>query len=249
MQSLLYKIMFLLFCISLLWGCASITQAQEKSNLAATYNVELGLGYLQKGNLTRAKAKLLLALNQSPNWPLALDAMGYFLEKTGSPEEAENYYKRAVVLAPKDGKVLNNYGAYLCRQKNKEKAEMYFLAAVKDPNYLTLADAYENAGLCALTIPNESKAMIYFEKALVKNPQQLSSIQELAKLHFKQKNYSQTLKYIDQYLAYSNKNSHMLYLGYCAAFKMKNSSAESRYNALLKHKQIRINSNSCEKIQ
>ena len=55
---------------------------------AAQLNVQLGLGYLQRQNVERAKTRLLKALEQAPNSPIALDAMAYYLEVTGDQENA-----------------------------------------------------------------------------------------------------------------------------------------------------------------
>lgn len=215
---------------------ASTTRGDTKNvRAAAGYNVQLGIGYLQQGNIQRAKAKLLLALKQAPNWPPALDAMGYFLEKTGEPEQAKEYYTKALQIAPHDGSVLNNYGTFLCRQKKYAEAEQYFLAAVKDPDYLTTAEAYENAGLCALEIPNDKKAELYFKKALLQEPQRLTSLYELAQLNFKQQQYQQTLHYIDTYLSITQGDAKILFLGYQAAIKLNDKALAARYTSLLRN--------------
>lgn len=227
-----------LFCL-LLSACASTNPPNsadaKNERLAAGYNVQLGMGYLQQGNVQRAKVKLLQALKQAPDWPPALDAMGYFLEKTGEAKQAYSYYARSLDLAPQDGSVLNNYGTYLCRQKKYKQAEAYFMAAIKDPNYITTAEAYENAGLCALEMPNESKAAYYFKKALLQDPQRLSVVGELAKLCFKQQQYLPTIQYVDTYLALSKGNPNIIFLGYQAALNINDPVAASRYASLLKN--------------
>jgi len=238
-QRLLLLFPLLVLFSLLLSACASsnaLNSAEARNErLAAGYNVRLGMGYLQQGNVQRAKTKLLQALKQAPDWPPVLDAMGYFLEKTGEAEQAQSYYARSLELAPHDGSVLNNYGTYLCRQKKYQQAEAYFLAAIKDPNYITTSEAYENAGLCALEMPNEDKAEHYFKKALLQDPQRLSIIEELAKLSFKKQQYLPTVQYVDTYLTLSKGNPKILSLGYQAAVNSHDHFAASRYASLLKN--------------
>jgi type IV pilus assembly protein PilF len=159
----------------------------RKSDLskAASFNVQLGLGYLKQGDRPRAKKKLLTALEQEPKSPDANSAMAYYLEQTSESEQAKKYYLKALSLAANGGAQLNNYGAFLCRQGDFKKAEYYFLKATSDLHYVHTAGAYENAGLCALSVPDTDKARIYFTKALNQDPSRKVSLYELLKLETK----------------------------------------------------------------
>src|SRR5690242_7983555 len=83
---------------------------------AASYNVQLGLGYLKQGDRPRAKKKLLTALEQEPTSADVNSAMAYYFEQTGEQNQAEKYYLKAITLSGNKGAQLNNYGAFLCRQ-------------------------------------------------------------------------------------------------------------------------------------
>jgi type IV pilus assembly protein PilF len=128
---------------------------------AASFNIQLGMGYLKQGDRPRAKKKLLSALKQAPESPDVNAAMAYYFEKTDEMDQAQKYYLKALSLSKNSGAQLNNYGTFLCRQAKYEKAESYFLKAVKDEQYINTAGAYENAGLCALAIPDNDKAKLY----------------------------------------------------------------------------------------
>jgi len=156
---------------------------EKKIQTAALINAQLGLLYLEKKDISRAKQKLLLSIEEGPKLPETWYAMGYFLEMTGNLGEAKAHYLKAIQLAPKRGDVLNNYGTYLCRQGDYKNAIIYFMRAAKDPNYLEPAAAYENAGLCALKIPNQTLAADYFRSALVQDPNRLLASRELTKLN------------------------------------------------------------------
>ena len=176
------KILILFILLSCLMGCASNVTPQNQH--AASYNIDLGLGYLQEGDLARAKHKLLLAEQQAPRNPAVQDAMAYFLERTGEPQRAAEYYQRAIQLAPKSGKVQNNYGTFLCRQGQYQAAISHFKLALQDPSYLYPAQVYENAGKCALKIPDKNLARAFFQQALQQDPQSKRALQELANLGY-----------------------------------------------------------------
>lgn len=149
---------------------------------AARFNMQLGLGYLKQGDRPRAKKKLLVALEQQPSSPDINAAMAYYLEQTNELDQAKKYYLKAISLSSNSGAQLNNYGTFLCRQADYKNAETYFLKAVKDQKYIHTSGAYENAGICALAVPDNQKARLYFTKALNQDPSRSASLYELAKL-------------------------------------------------------------------
>ncbi|CAM3566631.1 twitching motility protein PilF [Legionella oakridgensis] len=182
----------LLIMVCLLMQACTHNEESEKQNFkkpnlskAASYNAQLGLGYLKQGDRPRAKKKLLTALEQEPASPDVNSALAYYFEQTKELEQAEKYYLKAISLTGSGGAQLNNYGAFLCRQGDYKKAEKYFLKAANDVQYIHTAGAYENAGLCALTAPNDEKAMFYFTKALNQDPSRKVSLYELLKLEIK----------------------------------------------------------------
>ncbi len=163
-----------------------ITTPKTDLTKAASYNVQLGLGYLKQGDRPRSKKKLLTALEQAPNSPDVNAAMAYYFEQTKELEQAKKYYLKAISLSSNSGAQLNNYGTFLCRQGDYAKAETYFLKAIKDVQYVHTSGAYENAGLCALGVPDYTKAKLYFTNALSQDPSRRESLYELVKIESKE---------------------------------------------------------------
>jgi type IV pilus assembly protein PilF len=157
---------------------------------AADANIQLGIAYLQQDEVPQAKSNLLQAVQEAPNLPASWYALGYFSEVTGQIKLANTYYKRALALNPHSGDSLNNYGTFLCRTGKPKMAIKEFSQAVAQPAYLQTASAYENAGLCALTIPNKKLATHFFQEALMNNPNLTTSLLQLAKLDFQYKDFN-----------------------------------------------------------
>ena len=233
----------------MLTGCQSSkrTAAQDdppifKSNddydlaRAASINTQLGLAYLKQGDVERAKSKLLIALTQNKRDPLVQSAMGYFYEKTGDIKQARQYYSKSISLAPKKGASQNNYGAFLCRQGEYRESISHFLIAVKDENYLQTAEAYENAGFCALDIPDKVAARDYFKKATLNDPKLYRAYLELAELEFELGHYPVSKHYLEQFSKHHGQTARSLLLGIYIAEKTGDKNSAASYALLLKAK-------------
>ena len=200
------KILTLCCCWFLLTACSSVQQSSPDENRetkGALMNTQLGMAYLQSQRIPEAKQKLLLALKQAPSIPETWYSMGYFYEATGQGKDAEPYYLKAVNLAPHRGDVQNNYGTYLCRSGNYTGAIQHFLLATQDTQYLDTGSAYENAGLCALKIPDNKLAMQYFNNAIAQDPNHPTTLIELAELHYQLGHYREANNNLQLFLKIS----------------------------------------------
>lgn len=173
---------------------------KSKHPEAALRHMQLGLAYLNQGDRVRAKQKLMRALEEAPNSASVNAAIGYFMEQTGEIKQARFYYDKAVRCEP-SGAHLNNYGAFLCRNKQYIKAEHYFKKAIQDKQYIHTATVYENAGFCALASANDKKAVHYFKQALLHDPLRKQSLYELVRIEVKLGQYHLALANLTQYHA------------------------------------------------
>lgn len=181
---------------------------------AALINVEMGEKYLAMGQVIRAKTKFLHALKLSPKLPEAHSSIGYFYETVGDVEEAEMHHKQAIKLSEANkGGFYNNYGIFLCRQKRYKEADAFFNKAIKDKQYVKTAEAYENAGFCALHGSDEAKAYAYLEAAVRRDPQRASASLELARIEAARNHHLIAKDYLEKYRAQGEPTSRSLWLG------------------------------------
>lgn len=193
---------------------------QKINPRAANYNVQLGIAYLQKGDVERAKNKLQLAMKQDPFSWVAIDGMAYYWDVTGERRRAEALYKKAIDLADNKSHAQNNYGAFLCKQKAYREAIKYFLLAAHNSDYTTPAQAYENAGLCALQIPELSAAENYFKDALKRQPNLPHSLLELSQIYYEKAEPLKAKYYLQQFLKISSPTSRSQRLSILLAKKI-----------------------------
>ncbi len=209
-------------------------KAPLSSSEASNVNVQLGLAYLQKGDVQRAHQRLLLAEQQTPSSLQVQGGMGYFLESTGSMSSANAYYQRAIALNPKSGAAQNNYGTFLCRRGRYSEADQHFLLALQDPSYLNTAQVYENAGLCAMQIPDTRKAIGYFTQSITQDPNRAISWLELGRINYQERNYQQAQQYLDRYMQLVKEpTANALWLGAVLARALGNQAATGSYTLML----------------
>jgi type IV pilus assembly protein PilF len=158
---------WLVVFFSALGGCAS---KAEYSLHAPDIHVNLGMTYLQHGNLPKARSAFNQALLDQPLAPMSWGAMGYLEELSGNLTLAAADYRQAIKLAPAQGESHNNYGVFLCRHHQQRAGIKELLIAAQLPSYIERAAAYENAALCALSIPDHPAAQQYFAAARRNKP-------------------------------------------------------------------------------
>ncbi len=178
--------LILLVCLALN-ACVSSTSGEYKQQIntaaAAKLNVRMGIDYLKRKNTVMAKKKFDTALQLAPQDPSSWFGLGYFYETTDNLALADRFYQKAIKVSSKSGAAHNNYGTFLCRHGRYQEGIKQFIKAVKEPGYLQVPAAYENAGLCEMMAKNKKSAKTFFKLAVNNGPEQKTSLYELAKLN------------------------------------------------------------------
>lgn len=179
---------------------------------AASINTQLGIGYLQQGDMERAKLKLLMAQQQDPHSSEVIGALAYYYDTIGNSQQAEKYYRESYSMAKNKGESANNYGVFLCKQKQYTKATDYFQKAIGDPSYVRTAEVYENLGLCSMAQNNTAAAKDYFTKALRINPQLPNSLLQMAQISVTAKDWIAAQNYLTYYTTMGAKSPDAIWL-------------------------------------
>ncbi len=177
-------------------GCMTVTEnagpkVESNEQEKAESRITLGLGYLENGNMVKAHENLEKALEHAPDYYRSMLAIAHYYDKVGETEKAYNAYDDALNEHEDNGHVLNNFGAFLCKIGEYEKADDYFVQATKAEQYYLIAASYENAGLCAIKYQNLYKAKQYFLRAIDHDPKRTRSLLQLAKLEIESGEFSQ----------------------------------------------------------
>lgn len=211
-------------------GCVSSTQHSVSSNdEAAGFNVQLGLGYLQQGNLVVAKEKLERAERESPHDPKVHNAMGLLYERLGDSKRADDEYRTALRYAPKDPEVANNYAVFLCKSGRTEDAIKYFLEAGRNPLYRTPEASYTNIAVCLRAAHREDEAKQNLQHALAIKPNFAEAAYQLADLEFERGRLNDARAAVTHYTDSFDATPDLLLLGVRIARAMGDRVAADRY--------------------
>ena len=234
----------LLSCLLPVVGCKSSSTSTGRSDpsfgsspdykRAAAVNVELGLGYLAQGQISRAKGKLFHALELAPRSAAACSAMAQFHETVGEVIDAEVMHRKAIRYAKGGGGAENNnYAIFLCKQGRSDEADRFFKQALNDTKYTRTAEVYENAGLCALKENQIPKAENYLQIALQRDPQRVDLLIKLASIAWQNGRTAEAQGLLDQYEKKGAMTAEFLDLRIQVARKLNQAAAVAQYAVLL----------------
>ena len=200
---------------------------------AARINMQLGVGYLQQGNLAVAKEKLERAREEDPSDPDVHGAMALLDERLGKDKDADKDYRTALRLAPNDPAMLNNYAVYLCSHNRSAEGVRYFEQAASNPLYRTPWAAYTNAGVCLHAAHHDAEAMARFMRALQSNPAYAEAVFQASSLDYELHRYGDARRRIDVFLATSGATPDLLLLGWRCAGAQGDAAGQAQFAARL----------------
>jgi type IV pilus assembly protein PilF len=204
-----------------------------RSESAARINLQLGVGYLQQGNLQIAKEKLERARSQDPHNPEVHGAMALLDQRLGKDKEADKEFRTALELDSHDPAMLNNYAVFLCSHQRPDEGVRYFEQAASNPLYRTPWAAYTNAGVCMRAAHRDPEAAQRFLRALQSNPAYSEAVYQASDLDYQQQKLADARFRIDVFLLTNPATPDLLLLAYRIAQAQKDGSAQQRYGARL----------------
>jgi type IV pilus assembly protein PilF len=202
---------------------------KPKLQEAAKYNVELGIAYMQRGELAVAKEKLERAVKESPHDPTTHSALALLYERLGDRSEADHEFQTALRLAPHDPDIANNYAVYLCRNDRVQEGVKRLLETAHNPLYATPEAAYTNAAVCLRTIHRDDDAKRDLESALALRPGFAEAVYQLALLESQHGELRDARARIDRYIETYTATPDLLALGVRISRALHDPIGEQRY--------------------
>ncbi|MEW6728632.1 MAG: type IV pilus biogenesis/stability protein PilW [Pseudomonadota bacterium] len=225
--------------VAVLTGCSSSPTRDEPPSdnaRAAQINVQLGLGYLQRGQKQAAAEKLARALEQDPKSALVQHANALLQDVLGETEAADRHFRRAIELDPKDSEARNNYGAFLCRLKHTDEGVAMLEQALGNPLYATPEFAWSNIGQCRRQAGQLTEAETALRKAVQLNPRLASAWLQLAQTQFERGEAMQARESLKRYHDLAPQDPASLLLGARIEQALGQRQAQAHYELLLRGK-------------
>jgi len=216
----------------MLAGCVTKTSTplhMANTKEAAADNTQLGIQYMNQGNLALAKTKLDRAVQEDPSNPNVHSARAMLFERMNQPGKADEEFRTALRLAPQDPDVVNNYAVYLCQNGRTDEGVKRFLEAAHNPLYRTPGSAYTNAGVCLRAAKRDDEARADFDAAIQLRPNDAEATFQLAALDFDHGQLAAARGRVDGYVGSFQATPDLLLLGVRVARAQHDVVAAQRY--------------------
>jgi type IV pilus assembly protein PilF len=147
----------LLICAALM-GCATnnddnardrtTTSDQTEVDRRARLRLDLAAGYFGRGQYETALDEVKQALAVQPDLAEALSLRGLIYSALGDERLAEESFRRALQMHPRDGDTMHNYAWLLCQRNRYAESFTLFQQAIALPSYGSKARSYMSLGVC-----------------------------------------------------------------------------------------------------
>ncbi|MFC2168941.1 tetratricopeptide repeat protein [Acidobacteriota bacterium] len=140
------KSILMVFVLSVsLLACTSAQKKIHKANdQDPQYQYNMGLVYLNNGDVDRAILYFKKALKLNPEYDLAFNSMGLAYSMKGELEKSVEYFQKCIQINPVLTEAHNNLGAVYQEIGLLDKAEQQFKITISDKNYKSKELPYFN---------------------------------------------------------------------------------------------------------
>lgn len=121
---------------------------QTGAEQRARTRLELASGYFGRGQTATALDEVKQALVANPNYVDAYNLRGLIYASMDEPRLAEESFRRALEINPRDGDTMHNYGWFLCQQRRFGEAQSQFEQALAQPQYREQIRTLMAQGVC-----------------------------------------------------------------------------------------------------
>ena len=114
----------------------------------ARARLELASAYYGSGQMSTALDEVKLALAADPNFGAAYNLRGLIYGRLGEEQLAEESFRRALQIDPRDADAMQNYGWFMCQRQRYAEAETMFRQALGVPQYRDSPRTMLTQGIC-----------------------------------------------------------------------------------------------------
>ena len=126
-----------------------VTEFDEpEARKRARIRMELAVGYFEQGKTNIALDELKQVIAIDPSYADAYNLRGLIYMQLNDARLAEESFRRAVALNPRDANTLHNLGWLQCQQRRFDEADQTFQQALGNPLYPERAKTLMAQGLC-----------------------------------------------------------------------------------------------------
>jgi type IV pilus assembly protein PilF len=232
--------------VTLLAGCAA-PQQQEQTSLdvvtpsdepesrrRARIRMELASGYFSEGKPEIALDELKQVVAIDPTLPDAYNLRGLIFMRLGDNRQAEENFRRALALNPRDANVYHNYGWLQCQSNRYSEAQRSFDTALQNPLYAGRSKTLMAQGLCQARAGQREDAERSLARAYELDAGNPITGYNLARLLYQRGEFERAQFYIRRLNNTELANAESLWLGIKVEQRMKDGAAMSQLSEQLR---------------
>ncbi len=207
-------------------GAEMLTDSDEPEvRKRARIRLELAVGYFEQGQTSIALDELKQSIAADPSYGEAYNLRGLIYMRLNDFRFAEESFRRALAINPKDSNLMHNLGWLLCQQAKYPQAQELFSQALANPHYGERAKTWRAQGLCQVRSGLRSEAELSLQKSYELEAGNPITAYNLATLLFQRGDFVRAQFYVRRLNNSELANEESLWLGIKVERAMQNREA------------------------
>ncbi len=203
----------------------------------ARARMELASAYFGQNQMTTALDQVKLAIQADPNYGEAFNLRGLIYANLGDAVLAEESFKRALQLNPRDADAMHNFGYYLCQQKRYGESNALFAQALAVPRYPGVARTLLTQGVCLAYAGQLAESEAALTRAYELDPSSPFTATNLAEVLYRRGDFERARFYIRRVNAMAEvSNSQTLWLAVRIEHKLGNWPGTTEFGRQLRNR-------------
>ncbi|AYQ29750.1 MULTISPECIES: type IV pilus biogenesis/stability protein PilW [unclassified Polaromonas] len=200
-----------------------ITESDESdTRRRARLRLELATGYFEQGQTNVALDEIKQSLATDPTFAEAYNLRGLVYMRLNDMPMAEDSFRRALALNPRDADVAHNYGWLMCQQGRYADSARFFAQAVANPTYGGTAKTLMTQGVCQVRAGQRAEAEQSFMHSYELDAGNPVTGYNLANLLYERGDFTRAQFYIRRLNNSDLANAETLWLGIKTEQKLNN---------------------------
>lgn len=171
---------------------------QTDADRRARLRLELASAYYGRGQLDTALDEVKQALAAKPDLWEGWNLRGLIYAGLGDDRVAEDSFKRALQLNPRDGDTMHNYAWFLCQRQRYPESIALFQRAVNQPQYASVSRSMMALGICQARAGSLAEAERSLSRAYELDPGNAITGVNLAEVLYQRGEYERARFYIQR---------------------------------------------------
>lgn len=208
---------------------------QTDADRRSSVRMELAAGYFARGQFNIALDEIKQALLVKPELREAINLRGLVYAAMGESQLAEESFKSALRLYPRDADILHNYGWMLCQQQRWPDAQVQFDLALAQASYRAPSRTLLAKGVCQARSGRMVEAELTLAQAFELDPASPAVAVNLAEVLYRNNKLERARFYIKRVVSQKEpSNASSLWLALRIEKRLGNNLAVDEYSQVLR---------------